>query len=255
MCFVERGSEVRNRRLMVGCGAVLLLAAAAHRPSADIRILTHQASDPAPHCAQAVVDLGVVAVSLMYPGPTLRQYAASGNRYKTRLTAAHVGIPLERRAYDIMAGATRSAAFLANVDANGRIPVRQLGDDYLPESEAACLYPADGSPLIPHDRFDRADMFRRVFWEQYGHEPNIATLRFWTRFVGEDAPRAARAAAGQARRRRGRAGLLDEHLVRTPFVATGRFTVADIARYAYTHVAEDGGSRSAIRTRPVVTLA
>ena len=76
----------------------------------------------------------------------LHEYAQSGNCYKIRLTAAHVGVAIERRDYDIMAGATRSPAFLASVNPNGRIPVLQIGDDFLPESGAACLYLADGSP-------------------------------------------------------------------------------------------------------------
>lgn len=173
----------------------------------------------------------------------LHEYASSGNCYKIRLTAAHLGIPLERRDYDIMAGETRSAAFLGGVDANGRIPVLQVGDDYLPESGAACVYLADGSRLIPADRYDRADMFRWMFWEQYSHEPNIATLRFWRVYVGEaalsDLQRSqipAKQAAGEAA-----LALMDGHLARTPFFIGDRLTLADIALYAYTHMAQSGG--------------
>ena len=79
----------------------------------------------------------------------LHEYAASGNCYKVRLTAAHVGVPLERREYDIMKGETRTPEFLANVNSNGRIPVLQVGDRFIPESNAACFYLADGSPLDP----------------------------------------------------------------------------------------------------------
>ena len=116
----------------------------------------------------------------------LHEYAASGNCYKVRLTAAHVGVNLERREYDIMKGETRTSEFLANVNANGRIPVLQIGDRFIPESNAACHFLADGSPLVPSDRFDHADMLRWMFFEQYNHEPNIATLRFWLGWVGVD---------------------------------------------------------------------
>jgi glutathione S-transferase len=92
----------------------------------------------------------------------LHEYAQSGNCYKVRLTAALLGLPLERREYDIMKGETRRADFLQNVNANGRIPVLQAGTRFIPESNAACFYLADGSPLVPADRFERADMLRWV---------------------------------------------------------------------------------------------
>src|SRR3954468_7125675 len=96
----------------------------------------------------------------------LHEYALSGNCYKIRLTAAHAGIPLERRQYDILKGETRTPEFLSGVNANGRIPVLQVGEDLLPESNAASFYLADGTQLVPEDRFARADMLRWLFWEQ-----------------------------------------------------------------------------------------
>lgn len=173
----------------------------------------------------------------------LHEYAPSGNCYKIRLVAAHLGIPLERRGYDIMRGETRTAAFLSEVSANGRIPVLQAGDDYLPESGAACVYLAHGSALIPRDRFDHADMLRWMFWEQYNHEPNIATLRFWRAFIGEAQLSEAQRAALPAKEAAGHdaLALMDTHLARADWFAAGRFTLADIALYAYTHVAGEGG--------------
>ena len=94
----------------------------------------------------------------------LHEYAASGNCYKVRLTAALVGVPLERREYDIRKGETRTPEFLEKVNANGRIPVLQVGDRLIPESNAACHYLANGSPLIPANPFDHADMLRWMFW-------------------------------------------------------------------------------------------
>ena len=173
----------------------------------------------------------------------LHEDARSGNCYKIRLTAAHLDVPMTRRNYDIMAGETRTPEFLGKVNSNGRIPVLQVGDRFLPESNAACFWLADGSHLIPNDRFARADMLRWMFWEQYNHEPNVATLRFWRRFVGAD--RLSEAQRGQlsAKQAGGEAALrlMDEQLDRTEWLTGGAFSLADICLYAYTHVASDGG--------------
>jgi glutathione S-transferase len=173
---------------------------------------------------------------------TLHEYAASGNCYKVRLTAAHLGLPLERREYDILNGETRTPEFLSRVNANGRIPVLQVDDRFIPESNAACFYLADGSDLIPEDRFDKADMLRWMFFEQYNHEPNVATLRFWLAFVGENRLSEAQRALLPGKRQAGEAALklMDEHLAARDFLVADRFTLADIALYAYTHVAEEG---------------
>ena len=177
----------------------------------------------------------------------LHEYAASGNCYKVRLTAALLGLPVVRRDYDIMAGETRTAEFLAKVNANGRIPVLQDGDRFIPESNAACFYLADDTWLIPEGRFDRADMLRWLFWEQYNHEPNVATLRFWHGWIGEANWSALQRAQAPAKRAAGEAALrlMDEHLARRDWLVGEGVSLADIALYAYTHVAEDGGFRLA----------
>jgi glutathione S-transferase len=173
----------------------------------------------------------------------LHEDAISGNCYKIRLTAALLGLPIERRQYDIMKGETRTPQFLAEVNANGRIPVLQIDDRFLPESNAACWWLACRSPLVPDDRFDQADMLRWMFFEQYNHEPNVATLRFWKAFVGfdnlTDAQRAllpAKQAAGEAA-----LGLMDERLKERDFLVGAYLSLADICLFAYTHVAADGG--------------
>ncbi|HYJ52504.1 MAG TPA: glutathione S-transferase family protein [Allosphingosinicella sp.] len=175
----------------------------------------------------------------------LHEYPPSGNCYKIRLTAALLGIPIERRFYDIMKGETRTPEFLAEVNANGRIPVLQIGDRFLPESNAACFYLAEGSALVPADAFERADMLRWMFWEQYNHEPNVATLRFWQGWVGIDNLTDAQRAMLPAKRAAGEAALalMDEHLATRAWFVGERLSLADIALYAYTHVAEEGGYR------------
>lgn len=175
--------------------------------------------------------------------PILHEYSQSGNCYKIRLTAALLGVPLERREYDIMKGETRTPRFLADVNPNGRIPVLQVGDRFIPESNAACFYLADGTELVPEDRFDRADMLRWMFFEQYNHEPNVATLRFWLAFVGEAQLDELQRALLPGKRKAGEAALrlMDEHLDVRRFFVGDRLSLADIALYAYTHVADEGG--------------
>ena len=177
----------------------------------------------------------------------LHEYARSGNCYKIRLAAAHVGAALERREYDIMRDETRTPEFLERVNANGRIPVLQVGDRFLPESNAACWYLAGGTPLVPDDRFEQADVLRWMFWEQYNHEPNVATLRFWFGWIGEANLSAFQRAALPLKREAGLAALrlMDDHLAVAPFLVGGRFSVADIVLYAYTHTCEEGGYRLA----------
>ncbi|WP_428683357.1 glutathione S-transferase family protein [Sphingopyxis sp.] len=175
--------------------------------------------------------------------PILHEYAASANCYKIRLTAALLDQPLDRREYDIMKGETRTPAFLEQVNANGRIPVLQIGDRFLPESNAACFWLAEGTRLVPDDRFDRADMLRWMFFEQYNHEPNVATVRFWMRWVGEENFTDLQRALVPVKQEAGKAALalMDEHLALHQWFAGQSLSIADIALYAYTHVAEDSG--------------
>ena len=173
----------------------------------------------------------------------LHEYSPSGNCYKVRLTAALLGLPIERREYDITRGETRTDRFLSEVNPNGRIPVLQVGGRFIPESNAACFFLADGSEMIPEDRFDRADMLRWMFFEQYNHEPNVATLRFWLAFLGEEKLTEAQRGQIAGKREAGDAALklMDEHLEARGFFVGERLSLADIALYAYTHVAEEGG--------------
>jgi glutathione S-transferase len=180
-------------------------------------------------------------VKLMTDKLVLHEYAASGNCYKVRLTAALVGARLERREYDIMKGETRTPEFLSNVNPNGRIPVLQVGDRFIPESNAACYYLAEGTNLIPTAPFDHADMLRWMFWEQYNHEPNIAALRFWLREIGTANLDDMKRLQMPAKRQSGNAALklMDEHLNGRDWFIGSSMSLADVCLFAYTHVAGD----------------
>jgi len=183
----------------------------------------------------------------------LHEYAASGNCYKVRLTAAFAGKPLDRREYDITKGETRTPEFLQNVNANGRIPVLQVGERFIPESNAACHYIADGSLLIPAGAFDHADMLRWMFWEQYNHEPNIATLRFWMTVLNAGELSELQRLQMPGKREQGDAALklMDEHLSGREWFVGNAISLADICLFAYTHVA--GEAEFHLKRYPHVT--
>ncbi len=173
----------------------------------------------------------------------LHEDPRSGNCYKIKLTAALLGVQLETRQYDIMKGETRTPEFMSTINPHGRIPVLQVGDRFLPESNAACWYLAEGSALVPEDRFDRAQMLRWMFFEQYSHEPNIATLRFWCRFVGPANLSEQQRSQMTAKRIAGQDALetMDGHLAKADWFVGSAASLADIVLFAYTHVAHEAG--------------
>jgi glutathione S-transferase len=142
-----------------------------------------------------------------------------------------------------MKGETRTEEYLRDVNANGRIPVLQDGDRFLPESNAICFYLANGSKLIPDGHFDQADMLRWMFWEQYNHEPNIATLRFWKDNVGHHNLTEAQKHQIPGKREAGEAALklMDKHLEARDWFVAGHMTLADVVLFPYTHVAHEAG--------------
>ena len=163
----------------------------------------------------------------------------SGNGYKVRLLLAQLARPFTYVPLDITKGETRTAAFLAK-NPNGRIPVLELDDGTcLPESNAILWYLAEGTPFLPEARLARAQTLQWMCFEQYSHEPNIATLRFWAHAGLLD----ARAAFVPDKRAKGEAALrvMEQHLAAHRYFAAERYTIADIALYAYTHVADEGG--------------
>jgi glutathione S-transferase len=162
----------------------------------------------------------------------------SGNCYKVRQLFAHLGIAYERRELDVIDRSNRPEV-LGGRNPALRVPTLVLDDGRtLGESNAITFYFADGTPYLPDDRFERAQVLQWQFFEQYDHEPNIAVARFW-RIAGIDPP----AADLEAKQRGGNRALsaMEAHLADRQFLVGERYTIADIALYAYTHVAPEGG--------------
>ena len=169
----------------------------------------------------------------------LYHYPASGNGYKVRLLLAQLGLPYDEAHVDVLKGEARTPEFLAK-NPEGRTPVLELDSgEFLAESNAILLYLAEGTRYLPEGRLDRARVYQWLFFEQYSHEPNVATLRFW-RLTGRTAGREAFIADKQERGLWA-LGAMERHLSRNDFFAAGRYTVADISLFAYTQVASEGG--------------
>jgi glutathione S-transferase len=170
---------------------------------------------------------------------TLYDYLDSGNGFKLRLLFAQLERPYKLVELDIMKGETRTPEFLAR-NPNGRIPTVQLEDGtVLTESDAMLWFFADGTPFLPSDRIERAQVLQWMFFEQYSHEPYIATTRFILRHFPSDSPRRAEITD---RKKRGYEALavMEKHLTTRRYFVGERYSIADIALYAYTHVADQG---------------
>ena len=168
----------------------------------------------------------------------LYDFHESGNGYKVRLLLNQLGIPYQRIELDILKGETRTPDFLAK-NPNGRIPLLELDDGTrLAESNAILFYLALGTNFLPEDRLKQAQVLQWMFFEQYSHEPYVAVVRFW-HFSGQAE---AMAAEIPARMERGyqALGVMERHLGEADFFVGGRYSIADVALYAYTHVAEEG---------------
>lgn len=164
----------------------------------------------------------------------------SGNCYKVKLLAQQLGLPHAWKHVDILAGETRTAEFLAK-NPNGKIPLIEEPDGFcLAESNAILCYLAEGTALLPQDRRERALVMQWLFFEQYSHEPYVAVARFIIKYLGRPSARENELATKQAGGARALA-VLEQQLAQTPFLAGARYTIADIALYAYTHVAHEGG--------------
>ena len=169
---------------------------------------------------------------LLYDSPV------SGNCYKVRLLLAHLGIPYERRTMDVVDRSNRPEV-LGGLNPALRVPTLVLDDGRpLAESGAIIWYLGEGTRFVPEDRYERAQVLQWMFFEQYEHEPAIAIARFWE-LAGLHRPEEEL----QSKLRAGNRALaaLERHLAEREFLVAERYTIADIALYAYTHVAPEGG--------------
>ena len=168
----------------------------------------------------------------------LYNVAYSGNSYKVRLLLGHLRTPCTIKEVDILTGGSRTAEFL-KINPNGRTPVLDDNGFILAESNAILAYLAKETKFLPDDRQKFALIFQWMFFEQYSHEPFIATSRFWLQHKADSPEKSALLAA---KRDGGWAALMimEEHLTKNDFFV-GDYSIADIALFAYTHVAHEGG--------------
>jgi len=168
----------------------------------------------------------------------LYDYWESGNCYKVRLLLTQLGEPFERIPVDILKQETRTAEFLAK-NPNHRVPLLEWPDGRrLAESNAMLCYLAEGTRFMPDDRWERAQVMQWLFFEQYSHEPYIAVVRFW-HFAGllernRDALVAKVDGGYHA------LNVMEGHLANRQYFVGEQYTIADIALFAYTHVAPEG---------------
>ena len=171
---------------------------------------------------------------------TLYGTAISGNCWKPAFMLRQRGLPFRWVELNILERQTRTPEFLA-LNPNGRVPLLQLPDGrLLAESNAMLLHLGEGTAWLPGDAYDRAKVYEWLFFEQYSHEPAIATVRFWVARLGKQEEWRDKIAETMVK---GYAalGVMEAQLGRTPFLAGAAPTLADVALYAYTHVAGEGG--------------
>jgi len=172
---------------------------------------------------------------------TLYSMQWSGNCYKVRLALAQLGISYRLVELDIVKGETRTPEFLAK-NPGGRVPLLEVAPGrYLPESNAILWYIAGGTSLAPEDRIDRAEALQWMFFEQHSLEPNLGQARFWLTLVKGGRELQQHSLEDWMEKGYQALSVMEKHLARRRFFAANRYTIADIALYAYTHAAGDGG--------------
>lgn len=165
---------------------------------------------------------------------------SSGNCYKVRLLLAKLETPFRLVDVDVLRGENRTPEFLMK-NPEGRVPLLGLpGGLFLAESNAMLAYLAEGTPYLPQDRLARAETLRWMFFEQHSHEPAIAAARFWLKLVRGGRDLRTHDIDRWMEEGHAALGVMERHLARRPFFVDGELSIADIALYAHTHVAEEG---------------
>jgi glutathione S-transferase len=178
-------------------------------------------------------------------GYLLYDYLPSGNGYKCRLTMKALGIPYELKAMNIVAGATRTPEYLA-INANGKIPVLVVPDrGPIAESHAIINYLAEGTRLLPADRYGRALVWQWLCFEQYQLEPGVATVRFWLTSLKKTPEQLGEKYTERFQRGAEALAVLEQGLAGRRWLVGEDVSLADIALFAYTHVADEAGYRLA----------
>jgi glutathione S-transferase len=172
--------------------------------------------------------------------PTVYDFTGSGNGYKVWLLMSQLGLPFKRIERDILKGETRTPEFLKK-NPNGRIPTLELDDGtFLFESGAILWYLAEGTPFAPGDRLARAQTLQWMFFEQYSHEPYVAVARFWKHFFDKLTLQQEASLPDIMKKGYAALDIMERHLAASTFFVGDRYGLADIALYAYTHVAHEG---------------
>ena len=170
----------------------------------------------------------------------LYDFLPSGNGYKVRLLLTQLQIPFELIQLNILKKETRTPEFLAK-NPNGKIPLLEIEPNkFISESNAILYYLSQNTEYFPQDKYQQAQVMQWLFFEQYSHEPNIATPRYWISILQQ--PEQYQSQIKQ-KQKLGYAALnvMENHLKKHDFFVANKYTIADICLYAYTHVAEEGG--------------
>jgi len=171
---------------------------------------------------------------------TIYGYSVSGNCHKLRLLLEQLGLDYRWIEVDSSQGQTRTPEYLVK-NANGRVPMMELEDGrILVESNAILCYLAEGTPYLPKDSWQRSQALSWMFFEQYSHEPHVAVARFIRGWLPPDSPRRAELPRLLERGEQALA-VMEKHLAAAPWFTGAQYGIADIALFAYTDCAADGG--------------